>query len=124
MRGGSQAGPCRCDAAGGSIPGEVQAMSSVDYVHQLAFPKLSEAEVECLAGLAKVCSFRDGEAIFQAGQRGLPFYVVESGGIAIVDESRAEPKRIVVHGRHEFTGDVSLLTDRPAAVSAYAVGPC
>jgi thioredoxin reductase (NADPH) len=99
-------------------------MSSLDYVHQLAFPKLSEAEIECLAGLAQVCSFRDGEMIFQAGQRGLPFYVVKSGGIAIVDESGAEPKRIVVHGQGEFTGDVSLLTDRPAAVSAYAIGAC
>src|SRR5262245_16887546 len=99
-------------------------MSCVDYEHQLAFPKLSDVEVECLAGLAKLCSFQDGEAIFQAGQRGLPFYVVESGGIAIVDESRAEPKTIVVHGPREFTGDVSLLTDRPAAVSAYARGAC
>ena len=68
-------------------------MSNVDYVHHLAFPKLSEAEVECVAGLAKVCSFEDGETIFQAGQRGLPFYVVESGEIAIVDESRASRRR-------------------------------
>ena len=88
----------------------------------LAFPKLSDSEVECLAGLATICSFEDGEVIFQAGQRGMPFYVVESGEIAIVDESTDEPKTIVVHGPREFTGDVSLLTDRPAVVSAYARG--
>jgi thioredoxin reductase (NADPH) len=99
-------------------------MQNIDYIHHLAFPKLSEAEVECLAGLAKLCSFKDGEAILQAGQRGMPFYVVESGEIAIVDESRAEPKTIVVHGPREFTGDVSLLTDRPSVVSAYARGEC
>jgi thioredoxin reductase (NADPH) len=99
-------------------------MSNVDYEHHLAFPKLSEADVECVAALAKVCSFEDGETIFAAGQRGLPLYVVESGGIAIVDESRAEPRTIVVHGPREFSGDVSLLTDRPALVSAYARGPC
>jgi thioredoxin reductase (NADPH) len=99
-------------------------MSNVDYAHQLAFPTLSESEVESLARLAKICSFEDGETIFQAGQRGVPFYVVESGGIAIVDESRAEPKTMVVHGPREFTGDVSLLTDRPAAVAAYARGAC
>jgi thioredoxin reductase (NADPH) len=97
-------------------------MPNVDYVHHLAFPKLSEDEVEIMAGMAQVCAFEDGETIFQAGQRGLPFYVVESGEIAIVDESRAEPKTIVVHGPGEFTGDVSLLTDRPAVVSAYAQG--
>ena len=75
-----------------------------------------------MAGLATICSFKDGELVFQAGQRGVPFYVVESGEIAIVDESTAESKTIVVHGPREFTGDVSLLTDRPAAVSAYAKG--
>ena len=99
-------------------------MSNVDFVHQLAFPKLTEDEIASVAGMAKVCSFEDGENIFQAGQRGLPFYVVLAGEIAIVDESRAEPKTIVVHGPGEFTGDVSLLTDRPAVISAYARGAC
>ena len=97
-------------------------MAALDYVHHLAFPKLSDSEVESLAGLATICSFKDGELIFQAGQRGLPFYVVESGAIAIVDESTEESKTVVVHGPREFTGDVSLLTDRPAAISAYSRG--
>jgi hypothetical protein len=47
-------------------------MSTVDYAHRLAFPMLTESEIECVAGLAKVCSFEDGDPIFQAGQRGLP----------------------------------------------------
>ena len=97
-------------------------MHAIDYVHHLAFPKLTEAEVKHLADLAKICEFKDGEVVFQAGQRGLSFYVVESGGIAIVDESTDESKTIVVHGPNEFTGDVSLLTDRPAIVSGYARG--
>ena len=95
-------------------------MATLDYVHHLAFPKLSDSEVESLAGLATICSLKDGELIFQAGQRGLPFYVVESGEIAIVDESTDVSKMIVVHSPREFTGDVSLLTDLPAAISAYA----
>ena len=99
-------------------------MQTIDYVHHIAFLKLSDAEVECLAGLAELCSFKDGDVVFQAGQRGMPFFVVESGGIAIVDESGEESKTIAVHGPHEFTGDVSLLTDRPAIVSAYARGDC
>ena len=99
-------------------------MANVDFVHHDAFPKLSESEVETLAAMAKVCTFADGENIFQAGQRDLPFYLVESGEIAIVDETGAESRTIVVHGPREFTGDVSLLTDRPAVVSAYARGAC
>ncbi len=54
----------------------------------------------------------------------MKLYVVESGGIAIVDESHEQRTTIVVHGPGEFTGDVSLLTDRPAVVSAYAQGAC
>jgi thioredoxin reductase (NADPH) len=97
-------------------------MAKFDQDQHLAFPKLSEAEVERLAGLAKICAFEDGEAVFLAGQRGMSFYVVESGEIAIVDESGDHPKTLVVHGPREFSGDVSLLTDRPAVVSAYARG--
>ena len=52
----------------------------------------------------------------------MPFYVVKSGGIAIVDESRDEDVTLVVHGPGEFSGDVSLLTDRPSVISAYARG--
>jgi thioredoxin reductase (NADPH) len=101
---------------------EVEALATLDYAHDLAFPKLTNPEVECLAGLASVCSFHDAELIFRAGQRGVPLYVVESGKIAIVDETTEIPKTIVVHGPREFTGDVSLLTDRPAVISAYAAG--
>ncbi len=97
-------------------------MATIDHVHHLAFPELSDSEVERLAGLATICTFKDGERIFEAGQRGLSFYVVESGEIAIVDESADVSKTIVVHGPRQFTGDVSLLTDRPSAISAYARG--
>src|SRR5882757_2525780 len=93
-------------------------LANVDHENRIAFPKLSESEFNTLASLAEMCSFKDGETIFKAGQRGLPFYVVESGEIAIVDESADEPKTIAVHGPREFSGDVSLLTDRPAAISA------
>jgi thioredoxin reductase (NADPH) len=99
-------------------------MADIDPQRHIAFPKLGEAEIEVLAGMADVCSFEDGEAIFRVGERGFPLYVVESGEIAIVDESGDEPRTLVVHARHEFTGDVSLLTDRPAVISAYAKGTC
>lgn len=98
-------------------------MACVDEESYVAFPKLSEAEVEHLAELAQLCEFEDGETIFEAGRRGVPLYVVESGRIAIVDDySGDEPKTVAVHGPREFTGDVSLLTDRPTVIAAYARG--
>ena len=102
--------------------GKVKPMLNVNPTYELAFPKLSESEVEHLAGLAKLRSFEDGEMIFDAGQRGVSLFVVVSGAIEIVDETQAEPKTVVTHGPFEFSGDVSLLTDRPAMISAYAKG--
>jgi thioredoxin reductase (NADPH) len=97
-------------------------VANVDLADHLAFPRLSDSEITCLAGLARTCSFEDGDIVFEAGQRGLPLYVVKSGEIVIVDDSGDQAKEIVAHGPGEFTGDVSLLTDRPAAISAYARG--
>src|SRR5438445_13794869 len=92
--------------------------------NQVAFPRLGDNEVAALAGMAELRSYEDGEPLFRAGERGCPLFVVESGEIEIVDESGDEPKTVVVHGPRQFTGDVSLLLDRPAAVSAYASGAC
>ena len=99
-------------------------MTSVDYDQQLAFPKLSRSELETLSGMAELCTFEDGEPLFRAGERGHSFFVVESGEMALVDETGDEPRTIAVHGRDQFSGDVSILTDRPAVVSAYARGSC
>ena len=39
-------------------------MATSDFVHHVAFPKLTASETERLAELAKVCSFKDGETHF------------------------------------------------------------
>ena len=46
---------------------EVGPMADMDQEHHIAFPRLDEAEVETLAGMADLCSFEDGAALFRAG---------------------------------------------------------
>ena len=99
-------------------------MAILNFEQHVAFPRLAPSEVELLANLATLCSFADGELIFEAGQRGISLYVVVSGEIAIVDDSTDDLKTVAIHGPGEFSGDVSLLTDRPAVISAYAKGDC
>ena len=98
-------------------------MTAIDHEYFLAFPKLSPSEIETLAPMATLCSFEDGAPHFLSGQRrASSFYVVESGAPSrSSDDSGPRPKQIVVHRPREFTGDVALLTDRPAAVSAFAI---
>ena len=60
----------------------------------VAFPTLSEAELADIAECPEldVRRFRDGERIFQCGDADVPFFIVISGRIEIVDETGGEPK--------------------------------
>ena len=81
-----------------------------------AFPRLDEAQIQELARFARRQTFSDGQTLFEAGERGFKFFVVLSGQVEIVDNSGDRPRTVTVHGPREFTGDVDMLTGRPAAV--------
>src|SRR5262245_9885161 len=89
-----------------------------------AFPTLTPDQMAGLSEchLCKRRHFHDGEALFRAGDRDPRFDVVISGHIDIVDELGDQPKVIATHGPGGFAGDVSLVSGRPAVVTAYARG--
>jgi thioredoxin reductase (NADPH) len=88
----------------------------------IAFPTLDDAQVATLAGFGTRRSLRDGEHLFKAGDPEYKFFVVVRGIVEIVEHSNGEPKRVAFHERHAFGGDVSLVTGRPALISAVARG--
>jgi thioredoxin reductase (NADPH) len=83
----------------------------------VAFPRLSEAQLaslgRCPATTLK--RYRDGEKLFETGQRDSNFFVVKSGSVEVLDESGPTPRVIRVHGPGEFTGEVGQLTGTPRA---------
>ena len=92
----------------------------------LAFPQFDEAQ---LAGLehcpkTKRRHLRDGETLFEAGDRDYSFFIVKSGQVEIIDKASDPPKTVVVHNPGEFTGEVAQLTGSGALVSAVARGDC
>ena len=95
-------------------------------LHQIAFPKLDEAQIASLSRCAhaKLRKFSEGDKLFTVGEREPKFYIVKSGEIEIVDESGEKPKTVTVHHPGDFTGDVSQLTGNPVVVSAVAHGDC
>jgi len=93
-----------------------------DRTCQTAFPTLSEDELACMAELGTPRSFRDGEVLIDIGDLDFPLHAVRSGEIVIQESSTGEPREVVVHGPGQFSGDVSMLTGRPALVSAVARG--
>ncbi|HKQ62844.1 MAG TPA: FAD-dependent oxidoreductase [Candidatus Polarisedimenticolaceae bacterium] len=89
-----------------------------------AFPTLDEQELACVAGIGTPRSFADGDLLIEAGTRDYPFYVVRSGEVQIVESSTGAPREVTVHTAGGFTGDVDILTGRPALISARARGAC
>lgn len=102
----------------------IQLSESKSSATEVAFPKLDASQIECVASLGRLRQFRDGEALFNTGDRNYPFFVVKSGEVAIRECSSGEVCDVVTHREREFTGDVDLLTGRPAIVSAFARGEC
>jgi thioredoxin reductase (NADPH) len=90
--------------------------------HRVAFPTLDDTHVATLARFGRQRLLHDGEHLFHAGDREYKFFVVERGAVEIVEHSSGETKRVALHERHAFGGDVSLITGRPALISAIARG--
>ncbi len=88
----------------------------------VAFPTLDDVQVATLAKFGTRRALRDGEHLFKAGDREYKFFVVVRGAVEIVEHSSGETKKVALHERHAFGGDVSLVTGRPALVSAIARG--
>lgn len=90
----------------------------------VAFPKLDEDQMASLEQCRHTQKrrFRDGEKLFEAGQRDCSFYIVKSGRVEVVDESGDQVKTVTVHGPGEFAGEVGQLTGRPSLVTGIARG--
>ncbi|HEV8201505.1 MAG TPA: FAD-dependent oxidoreductase [Candidatus Polarisedimenticolia bacterium] len=84
-----------------------------------AFPPLTAAQIERLRPFTTPRDLRDGEIVWEAGDRNRPMYIVERGEIEI----RSGADHVVtVHTQGAFTGDVDLLSGRPVVVRAIARG--
>jgi thioredoxin reductase (NADPH) len=86
----------------------------------VAFPKLTDEEMASLANCPNtVCkALRQGDTLFDIGQRDYNFYVVKSGEVEIIDESTDTPRTVRIHRHGEFSGEVAQLTGSPALVRA------
>jgi thioredoxin reductase (NADPH) len=95
-------------------------------LHSIAFPVLTEEQIAqleiCTTVAPRHC--QDGEVLISVGDRALKFFVVKTGDIEILDHSSGEPKILAVHGKGQFTGDISHLTGMPAIFTAIARGDC
>jgi thioredoxin reductase (NADPH) len=78
------------------------------------FPTLTSAQLERVAAHGRVRSIQAGEVLVEPGQQIVPFFVVTAGQIEIVRPSGTTETLVVVYGPGQFTGEVNMLSGRPA----------
>jgi thioredoxin reductase (NADPH) len=84
------------------------------------FPALSAPQIARVASHGLIRKVKPGEILFEAGQRIVPFFVIAKGQVEIVRPG-TDDALVVVHRPGEFTGEVSVLSGRPALVHARAI---
>src|SRR5258708_2228207 len=88
--------------------------------HEVAFPRLTPAQIDSMRPWGHLRSIEPGDVLFQEGDRGFSFYIVLEGAVEIVERSRGSQHVVTVHEPGEFTGDVDMLSGRAALVTARA----
>ncbi len=80
------------------------------------FPRLTPAQIERVAAHGRRHSMRHGEVLVDVGQQSVPFFVVITGEIQVVRRSVGLESIITAHTHGQFTGEVTMLSGRPAIV--------
>lgn len=87
------------------------------------FPTLTPAQVARIAAHGSVRPIQRGEILVEAGDQVVPFFVVKTGRIEIVQPSGTTETLVTVHGPGQFTGEVNMLSGRRSLVRARATEP-
>jgi len=88
-----------------------------------AFPVLSGSQIRRIRSESKVRQVRVGEVLFEPGDRNVPFFVLLSGAMEIVQPSPSGEREIVGHGPGEFTGEITMISGQQCLVRGRVTEP-
>jgi thioredoxin reductase (NADPH) len=81
-----------------------------------AFPVLTAAQISRLRPWSKLRKVEPGEVLFQPGDTDIPFFVVLSGNMEIVQPDLNGERPITTHGPGEFTGEITMISGQRCLV--------
>ncbi|MGH9734719.1 MAG: FAD-dependent oxidoreductase [Candidatus Acidiferrales bacterium] len=77
-----------------------------------AFPVLSESQINRVRQVAKPRRVAAGEILFEPGDTGMPFFVLLSGSMEIVQPDLSGEQPVAKHEAGEFTGEMTMISGR------------
>jgi len=87
------------------------------------FPVLSAAQIDRLRPFGKVRNVQAGETLFQPGDLNIPFFVLLSGEMEIVQTEFNGERQIATHVPGEFTGELTMITGQRGLVLGRVTTP-
>src|ERR1700730_10724676 len=85
-------------------------------VRAQAFPVLTAEQINRVRPLSKVRNVKVGDILFETGDSDVPFFVLLSGRMEIVQPDWHGERPIVNHEPGEFTGEMSMVSGRRCLV--------
>ena len=86
---------------------------------QAAFPKLSDEQLDVLAGAGIVRTTVAGDVLFREGDDRYDFFTILEGAVALVDgHGTTSERELAVREEREFLGELNLLTGERVYVTA------
>lgn len=87
------------------------------------FPILPPALVARIAARGRLRQVKTGDVLAEIGDTAVPFFVVVSGVIDVVQENEQGKLIVATHLPGGFTGEVNMISGRPALVRAVVTQP-
>jgi thioredoxin reductase (NADPH) len=75
-----------------------------------AFPALTEEQIDRIRPLGRIRQVRSGDVLIKPGDTVIPFYVLLSGRMEIVQPSLDGERMIALHEPRGFTGEMTMLS--------------
>jgi len=80
------------------------------------FPALTPAQIDRIRPIGHIRQVRSGEVLFEPNTTGVPFFVLLSGTLDIVQPSLEGERPIVTHHAAEFTGELTMISGQRSLV--------
>lgn len=74
------------------------------------FPDLTTAQIDRIRPASKLRRVEPGEILFRPGDTEVPFFVVLSGSMEIVQPDLTGERLVTTHGAGEFTGELTMIS--------------
>jgi thioredoxin reductase (NADPH) len=88
-----------------------------------AFPVLTAAQISRVRPLSKLRQVKKGEILFEPGDSNVPFFVLLSGSMEIVQPDLKGERTVATHSPGEFTGEIAMISGQRCLVRGRITEP-